>query len=469
MNDVYVRLIESWAHHEGNVSTMDEILEWIGRLNRDTVVKVEECSIDGSTFWFYDEINGEILNRKRSFFQIKGIQQYVNNEMCAEQPVIIQREIGYLGIIVKVVDGVLNFLMQAKIEPGNVNRIQISPTIQATKSNFTKAHGGKFPDYLEYFENASRYEILVDQIQSEQASRFYKKRNRNMIICVADDVPVLPNFKWMTLGQIKRLMAIDNLVNMDTHTVLSGISFVGVDFSAAETERIRPCFSGEALYRSMFSGSCHESIVEIYHYVNNYKMFNNTKVELVPLSHLTSWKTDQFGVVCRNPAFFSVRFYDITIEGREVMNWIQPLFKAIGSATFALLYCENGGQVEFLVAAKPEIGCMDMIELGPSVQFEALHDPADDNVVEALFRRYSGGAVKPAAGGCIDRSVISSEEGGRFYHEQNRNHIIRIDRNDIPVLPAGYFWVNYRTLATLVKTNNCLNIQLRKLLALIDI
>ena len=267
MNDVYVRLIESWAHHEGNVSTMDEILEWIGRLNRDTVVKVEECSIDGSTFWFYDEINGEILNRKRSFFQIKGIQQYVNNEMCAEQPVIIQREIGYLGIIVKVVDGVLNFLMQAKIEPGNVNRIQISPTIQATKSNFTKAHGGKFPDYLEYFENASRYEILVDQIQSEQASRFYKKRNRNMIICVADDVPVLPNFKWMTLGQIKRLMAIDNLVNMDTHTVLSGISFVGVDFSAAETERIRPCFSGEALYRSMFSGSCHESIVEIYHYV----------------------------------------------------------------------------------------------------------------------------------------------------------------------------------------------------------
>ena len=33
--------------------------------------------------------------------------------------------------------------MQAKIEPGNINKIQLSPTIQATKSNFTQKHGGR--------------------------------------------------------------------------------------------------------------------------------------------------------------------------------------------------------------------------------------------------------------------------------------------------------------------------------------
>ena len=78
------------------------------------------------------------------------------------------------------------------------SKIQLSPTIQATKSNFTQKHGGKKPKYLDYFINAADYEIIVDQIQSEQSSRFYKKRNRNIIIKVDEDLSLihisLPNY-----------------------------------------------------------------------------------------------------------------------------------------------------------------------------------------------------------------------------------------------------------------------------------
>lgn len=111
-----------------------------------------------------------------------------------------------------MIDGIYIFLMQAKIEPGNVNKIQISPTIQATKSNFMQTHGGKAPAYLEYFSDKQNYEIVVDQIQSEQSSRFPGKRNRNIIIVVDDDIKVLPSHRWTTLGQIKQLMHYDNLV-----------------------------------------------------------------------------------------------------------------------------------------------------------------------------------------------------------------------------------------------------------------
>ena len=117
--------------------------------------------------------------------------------------------------------------MQAKIEPGNLNQIQISPTLQATKSNFTQAHGGKKPAYLDYFLHAERYQIILDQLQSEQSSRFLKKRNRNMLIWVEEEVPLLPSHRWMTLGQIKELACkYDNLVNMDTRTVLDRKSVV---------------------------------------------------------------------------------------------------------------------------------------------------------------------------------------------------------------------------------------------------
>ena len=100
-----------------------------------------------------------------------------------------------------------------------MNCVQISPTIQATKSNFQQAHGGKVPNYFSYFQNSKEYDIIFDQIQSEQGMRFYKKRNRNIMIRVDEEIEVLPAFKWMTLGQIKEFMKIDNLVNMDTRTV----------------------------------------------------------------------------------------------------------------------------------------------------------------------------------------------------------------------------------------------------------
>ena len=63
--------------------------------------------------------------------------------------------------------------------------------------------------------------------------------------------------------------------------------------------------------------------------------------------------------------------------------------------------------------------------------------------------------------------VILSEEGGRFYHEENRNVIFEASEDELLELPEGYFWVDFATLNHMVTINNCLNIQLRNLLSLI--
>lgn len=220
--------------------------------------------------------------------------------------------------------------MQAKIEPGNINNIQISPTIQATKSNFTQKHGGKKPLYLEYFLEAGRHKIIVDQIQSEQSSRFYKKRNRNIIIQVQEDIPVLPSHKWMTLGQIKRLMRKDNLVNMDTRTVLSCIPYFGDGLSDQEREQIEACFGDKPLLRSLFAPTDDSTLPDIYQFLNNYKMFTDIHRELIPLHALQNWTMANGELVCKTPYPFKVVFCDIAIEGREVRHWTQPLLKRMG-------------------------------------------------------------------------------------------------------------------------------------------
>ena len=158
-----------------------------------------------------------------------------------------------------------------------------------------------------------------------------------------------------------------------------------------------------------------------------------------------------------------VRYYDIEIAGREVQHWSQPLFKAIGMATFGLLSCVIDGRRQYLVKVKPEIGSFDKAELGPSVQWEPSHYLYNDDDVEKLFRE------KYESGQGIVVKVILSEEGGRFYHEQNNNVIIEVDRNELPSIPKDYIWADYATLNYLVQVNNCLNIQLRNLLSLIKL
>ncbi len=455
-------IIKSWADEEGKVNTTEDILAWIREFNRSTYVNIRPCSINDSTFWFYDDYNGEILNRKRSFFSIRGMRRFEDGQCTGEQPVIIQPEIGYLGIICRKIEGVLHFLMQAKIEPGNVNCVQISPTIQATKSNFTRAHGGKLPTYFELFENSGRFEVIYDQIQSEQGARFYKKRNRNMIMIVDEDFEVYPNFRWMTLGQLKKLMEIDNLVNMDTRTVLSGLPLLTESVSEQGKQKLREYFRDEALFRSIFMAEPQKEIPRIFHRLNDYKMFHDVKVASLPLNQLVDWKVDEYGISCNGQADFSVCYYDIEISGREVQHWSQPLFRATGMATFGLLSrIATEGERQYLVKIRPEMGSFDKAELGPTVQMEPSHNLQGDDVVEALFmQKYNS-----REGLMVD--VVLSEEGGRFYHEQNRNVILEIEENELPDLPEDYVWTSYATLNTLVQANNCLNIQLRNLITLI--
>lgn len=463
MKEIIKSIIRSWKNTKGNVNFTPDIIGWIQKLNEETYVEIKECNISDSTFWFYDDYNGEILNRKRSFFSVKGMRNFVDDKFVCEQPVIIQPEIGYLGIICKMIDGELNFLMQAKIEPGNVNCVQISPTIQATKSNFTRAHGGNLPTYFEYFENSAKYRVIYDQIQSEQSARFYKKRNRNMIMLIEDDIEVYANYKWLTLGQIKELMKIDNLVNMDTRTVLSGIPFVSSQYTKEDLQEMEGYFTDKALFCSIFCTDMAKDLVDVYQYINNYKMFHEVKTKAVPLNELVDWQVDEKGVTCRKEANFKVRFYDIAISGREVQEWTQPLFQAIGQAEFGLITCVEDGVRKFLVCARPEIGSFDKIELGPSIQKEPIEKAEHRNKVEQIFEK------NQAAGKGILLDVMLSEEGGRFYHEQNRNVIMEVEREELGELPAGYFWVNYSSLNYLVQVNNCLNIQLRNLLSLLEV
>ncbi len=323
-----------------------------------------------------------------------------------------------------------------------------------------RSHGGRTPAYLEYFSNKHNYEIVVDQIQSEQSSRFLGKRNRNIIIIVDDDIEVLESHRWMTLGQIKQLMHYDNLVNMDARTVISCIPFSLREFTYRELTYIKSLFRRESFFNSVFFGEAGIRINKIYQYINEIKMLDKSTVELVKLDSLKSWSMVK-GEFVSHGAEFKIIYCNIEIEGREVCCWQQPLIEAVGESKFGLIYCIEDNMMKFLIQTKSEVGCFDRIEIGPSVQLGP--NDAPKNEVDKIFIENMLSEKN------VDFQGLFSEEGGRFYHEQNRNVVMQIKKSELQSLPEGYFWVDFQTMNILIQFNNCLNIQLRNLLSILDL
>ena len=442
--------------------TAQELDAWLSHVNETADVHLSRIALTDCDPWYYDRDSGRVRNRDGSFFQIGGVSIGTGNG-AKEQPIIIQDEIGFLGIICTKIEGVWHYLMQAKIEPGNVNVVQLSPTIQATKSNFEQKHGGKRPLFLDYFLNMQPDHILVDQIQSEQSSRFLCKRNRNVLLMVDEELEETENHRWMTLRQIKEWMHRENLINMDTRTVLSCIPYVLLG------EEGDVPFSNRSYFEKSAGNIDRKTIVTLYKTMNDYKMFRRAPVKHLPLHDLKDWVMKEDEIVHKDFYPFKVIYCDVSINGREVRHWRQPLIAANGSATIGLICCDDGGVLKFVVKPRAEIGCLDAIELGPTIQLDAgpagedpSKSPAADPVTALFFRK-----LKAKEGILAD--IMLSEEGGRFYQEQNRNIIIEVSREELQDLPAGYVLSDYGTLNLLTQINNCVNIQLRNLLSLLEI
>lgn len=456
-------MIKSLLTESNPFNSSNEIREWIRQRNQEVQVDVKLIPFNEMDGWHVDE-NGSLRHNSRKFFSIEGIhiETDYGKTPSWDQPIINQPEVGYLGILTKEINGVLYFLMQAKIEPGNVNCVQISPTLQATKSNYSRVHKGKKPAYLDYFVNVKPENVLLDQLQSEQGARFLRKRNRNIIVKVDEDVEILPDFRWMTLGQIKRFMAEDNMVNMDTRTVLSGIDF---------TDYLSPMTASETMSefgRGMINSAQVDSGVSTMRQILSWLTGLKAKYDLVvtgkPIDKLEGWYRSKTEIANENKKFFRVIGVKVSISNREVTSWCQPLVQPMQQGICAFIIKKMGGVWHFLVQAKMECGNYDILELAPTVQSLTDNFRAYSGEGRATFTDYVLEAPKER----VLYDVLQSEEGGRFYREQNRNMIVLADDNFPSELPERYRWMTLGQIYRFLKFNNYINIQARSLLSAIN-
>lgn len=453
-------MIKSLLTLNNGHASIEDIKSWLRERNQRVDVRIDPIPFSDMNGWRMAP-DHSLHHETGKFFSIEGIRvktDYPEPRMW-EQPIINQPEIGYLGILAKRFDGVLHFLMQAKIEPGNVNNVQISPTLQATKSNYTRVHGGRYSTYLDYFHHAKSGQVILDQLQSEQGSRFLRKRNRNMIVIVQDDVPVYEDFCWMTLGQIKEMMQHDNCVNMDTRTVVAGIDFA--EHLSCHDDLSALSGFGREMLNSSATQNGFKSMREILSWLTGLKAGYDLSVERVPLDQMDEWECREDEIVRSDRKYFRVLGVRVHIENREVVSWCQPLVQPMQRGICAFVIKRINGIYHFLVQAKLECGNRDVFELAPTVQ--CLTGNIFNGVPKPPFTDY----VLNAGKGQIIYDALQSEEGGRFYHEQNRNMIVLADDGFPLDLPPTYHWMTLGQINEFMRYSNYMNIQARSLIAAI--
>jgi len=448
---------------------------WFTRKKQENHFSVEQIPFSSLKQWHFEEETQNLKHASGRFFTIEGIRIHTNFGPTQrwEQPIINQPEIGILGIITRKFDSIPYFLMQAKMEPGNVNILQLSPTVQATKSNFTQVHGGRLPPYLEYFLDRRKSRFLVDQLQTEQGGRFLRKRNRNMIVEVDRDIDILDGFCWLTLGQIKKLLKEDNFVNMDARTVLSCVPMPGShDFAGQPAKDIlvtlgrnRSDDFSQQVFASLLAHDEHadNTTAEIISWFTELKTKYHITVERIPLKAVKQWKRTDREICHEKHPLFSVIAVSVEAGTREVNSWTQPLLKEAQQGLLGFITKKIDGVLHLLMQAKVEPGNIDIIEIAPTVSCSAVE-----------FKRQQGRHVPfldcfiNAASRQIRYSAIQSEEGGRFYHFLNRNMVIDLDESDAIELPENYLWMTLGQVMELLK-HGYMNIDTRTLFACIGL
>ncbi len=206
---------------------ISSLKKWIKKIKSNLAAEVSPIPLkDLKGGWDIDHQSGNYQHETGGFFKIIGVRTETNIRESGkgwDQPMLDQgTESSVAGLIKKKFLNTNYYLVEAKFEPGNFDKVLFSPTLQVTYDNLNKLHSGRKPLFAEYFDGSNlSTKIIYEHWYPEDGGRFYLKRVKNMLVEIEDDIDIPDGFQWMTMYQIKMLLKEDNLINQHLRSIIS--------------------------------------------------------------------------------------------------------------------------------------------------------------------------------------------------------------------------------------------------------
>ena len=202
------------------------ILNWLKERQKKVKTTSRIINLNQCSDWHFDK-NNNLYHKSLQFFKIKGVETKGASRREVKswtQPILTQKHGGVLAFISRQTNKFgTQFLIDAKIEPGDDSILKISPSFQATQSNMNRAHGGKRPKFYDIIIQNKGAELIYYTIHNEEGARFWKKSNWNIIIKLKDPYDKRirgKNYKWVSFQQLKKLALRNRCVNPFVKTIL---------------------------------------------------------------------------------------------------------------------------------------------------------------------------------------------------------------------------------------------------------
>ncbi len=426
---------------------VDRITEWFSALVDEAGCSVESIPFTQSAEWSVQD--GFLAHRSKGFFAVIGLQWTSPAGAFIQRPFLDQKGLGTLGFLTRLHNGSPQLLVQAKIEPGNVGLVQLAPTCQATDSNAQRLHGGASPPFIDYFPRGSA-SALYDVEQSEQGTRFLRKRNRNVLASAEGDVPLPDTHRWLDAERLLDLSRQEYLINTDARSALVCAPWQLL-VNRIPFSRYRHRL-GRELMSSALSSSRHVSLDQVKAGIREARAMTADPT-VVGLEDLRGWRFKDEGLVPVQGDSMRIKQIRVTAKGREVPAWDQPIIDS-GCEGQVLLVCGRlDGVLHFLFRAQAEAGLPEKVELTPT----AVVEPGEE-CHEERDQPWQGTVVAECR---------QSEEGGRFYQDTNLYRLIDIgDASPDEHAEQGY-WLTLGDIRRLLDEPGWLTNEARSSLSLL--
>ncbi|RYY64962.1 MAG: NDP-hexose 2,3-dehydratase, partial [Chitinophagaceae bacterium] len=221
------QFLASELNAEVALHTSDEIIHWFTNLKARYDLLVKSLPLHSVRDWVIED--AQIRHKDDKFFRVVGVHVEIGNREVTswDQPLIEPVQEGICAFIVKEIRGLLHFLVQAKVESGNFDILEMAPTVQCITGSYRNESSLQNLPYLSYVLDAAPETVVFDTLQSEEGGRFYREQNRNMILMAGPDFPedTPENYTWMTLNQLKTFIKFNNYLNIQARSLIAAIAF----------------------------------------------------------------------------------------------------------------------------------------------------------------------------------------------------------------------------------------------------
>jgi len=203
------------------------LVAWLDARRKDVPFAAELIPLREVANWRQDD-GGNIYNVTGQFFRVEGVRVRsapgLREISGWDQPILTQTEGGVLALLCRETSAGIEFLLQAKADPGNVGYLQFCPTIQSTWENIRGLQGARRAPFAECLDPSENIRLIYRSKHNEEGSRFWQKSNENMILFVEDASRLAINeqtYRWASLTQIKEMSLLDNVVGPYVRTVIA--------------------------------------------------------------------------------------------------------------------------------------------------------------------------------------------------------------------------------------------------------